>query len=239
MEIGGKTFLITGGASGLGAACVRRFVENGAQVVAVDLSQKGEAVANEMGPKARFVSADVTKEEDVLSAIDTVKKEFGDLHGLIHCAGIAVAEKVLSKEGKPHSLRSFSKVVEVNIIGTFNVNRLVAQAMVKDPASRATEERGVIINTASIAAFEGQLGQCAYAASKGGVVSLTLPMARELARYGIRVVTIAPGIFETPMLADVDEKFLHHHVHLIQSDTRALDNHAFGHNPVTLYAGHC
>lgn len=206
MQLKGNTFLVTGGASGLGAACARRFVGLGANVVIVDMSKAGEALAAELGSQARFVATDVSKEADVRKAVETAHKQFGGLQGVLNCAGIAVAEKVLNKEGKVHSLESFSKVLTVNLIGTFNVIRLAVQSMVKDPAVRATEERGVIINTASVAAFEGQLGQCAYSASKGGIVALTLPLARELAQYGIRVVTIAPGIFDTPMLAGLDEK---------------------------------
>ena len=196
MEIQGCTFLVTGGGSGLGAAVTENLAGGGANVVVADL--KGEENKN-----VRFVETDVTDEESVQAAIDAAQ-EFSELHGAINCAGLASAQKVLGKEG-PHALDSFNKVVQVNLVGTFNVVRLVAAAM-KDNEPTGGGERGVIINTASVAAFECQIGQAAYAASKGGVISLTLPLARELASYGIRVVTIAPGIFDTPMMAGLPEE---------------------------------
>jgi NAD(P)-dependent dehydrogenase (short-subunit alcohol dehydrogenase family) len=193
METRGRVFLVTGGGSGLGAATARMLEGEGANVVVADLRGEGA------GPNARFVETDVTDEGSVKGAIDAALQNFGALHGAINCAGIASAEKVLGREG-PHSLESFSKVVEVNLVGTFNVIRLAAEAMAKNEPTEGGE-RGVIVNTASVAAFDGQIGQVAYAASKGGVAAMTLPVARELARYGIRVVAIAPGIFDTPMLA--------------------------------------
>jgi len=193
MELRGRTFLVTGGGSGLGAATARMLEGEGANVVVADL--KGETP----GCDARFVQTDVTDEGSVKGAIDAALHGFGGLHGAINCAGIASAEKVVGREG-PHPLRSFSNVVEVNLIGTFNVVRLAAEAMAKN-APTESGERGVIVNTASVAAFDGQIGQVAYAASKGGVAAMTLPAARELARHGIRVVAIAPGVFDTPMLA--------------------------------------
>jgi NAD(P)-dependent dehydrogenase (short-subunit alcohol dehydrogenase family) len=193
METQGRTFLVTGGGSGLGAATARTLEGEGANVVVADLRGEGA------GPNARFVEADVTDEGSVKGAIDVALESFGALHGAINCAGIASAEKVLGREG-PHSLESFSKVVEVNLVGTFNVVRLAAEAMARNEPTEGGE-RGVIVNTASVAAFDGQIGQVAYAASKGGVAAMTLPVARELARHGIRVVAIAPGIFDTPMLA--------------------------------------
>jgi NAD(P)-dependent dehydrogenase (short-subunit alcohol dehydrogenase family) len=193
MEARGRTFLVTGGGSGLGAATARTLEGEGANVVVADLRGEGA------GPNARFVEADVTDEGSVKGAIDVALESFGALHGAINCAGIASAEKVLGREG-PHSLESFSKVVEVNLVGTFNVVRLAAEAMARNEPTEGGE-RGVIVNTASVAAFDGQIGQVAYAASKGGVAAMTLPVARELARHGIRVVAIAPGIFDTPMLA--------------------------------------
>jgi NAD(P)-dependent dehydrogenase (short-subunit alcohol dehydrogenase family) len=197
MELRGHTFLVTGGGSGLGAATSRMFIDEGANVVVADL--RGEVP----GRGARFVETDVTDEGGVKGAIDAALQGFGGLHGAINCAGIASAEKVLGRDG-PHSPESFSKVVEVNLVGTFNVVRLAAEAMAKnEPAGSG--ERGVIINTASVAAFDGQIGQVAYAASKGGVAAMTLPAARELARHGIRVVAIAPGIFDTPMVADLPD----------------------------------
>jgi NAD(P)-dependent dehydrogenase (short-subunit alcohol dehydrogenase family) len=197
MEIRERTYLVAGGGSGLGAAVAQNLAEAGANVVVADL--QGE----EAGEHTRFVETDVTDEEGVRAAVDAALG-FGNLHGAINCAGIAVAEKVLGKD-EPHSLESFSKVVEVNLVGTFNVIRLAAAAMRQNEPSESGE-RGVIVNTASVAAFEGQIGQVAYAASKGGVVSMTLPIARELATHGIRVMAIAPGIFDTPMLAGLPEE---------------------------------
>lgn len=195
MRIEEKTFLVAGGGSGLGGATARMLAGAGANVVVADL--KGEAPQG-----GRFVETDVTDEQSVRAAVDAAL-ELGDLRGAINCAGIASAEKVLGKGG-PHSLDSFAKVVQVNLVGTFNVVRLAAEAMVSnDPLENG--ERGVIVNTASVAAFDGQIGQVAYAASKGGVVSLTLPVARELATSGIRVMAIAPGIFDTPMMAGLPE----------------------------------
>jgi NAD(P)-dependent dehydrogenase (short-subunit alcohol dehydrogenase family) len=204
MQISGSTALVSGGSSGLGGACVRWLALAGANVVIADLNQEGGAkLAAEVGARVRFVRTDVTEETSVNNAVDTAVKVFGGLHVSIQCAGIAVAEKVLGKNG-PHSLASFSKVIAVNLIGTFNVLRLAAAAMTKNEPSPAGE-RGVIVNTASIAAFEGQIGQVAYAASKGGVAAMTLPVARELARVGIRVMAVAPGIFDTPLLAGLPE----------------------------------
>ena len=195
MHIEENTFLVTGGGSGLGEATASMLAASGARVVVADL--KGEA------PKGgRFVETDVTDEGSVRAAVETAL-EVGELRGAINCAGVASAEKVLGREG-PHSLDSFAKVVQVNLVGTFNVIRLAAEAMSRnDPLESG--ERGVIVNTASVAAFDGQIGQVAYAASKGGVVSMTLPVARELARSGVRVMTIAPGIFDTPMMAGLPE----------------------------------
>jgi NAD(P)-dependent dehydrogenase (short-subunit alcohol dehydrogenase family) len=197
MEISGRTFLVTGGGSGLGAATARGLAAGGANVVVADLE------GGEIGDDFRFVETDVTDEESVQAAVDAAL-DLGGLNGAINCAGVAAAEKVLGKEG-PHSLASFTRVVQINLVGTFNVIRLAAAAMQEnEPAAEG--ERGVIVNTASVAAYDGQIGQAAYAASKGGVVSLTLPVARELADSGIRVVAIAPGIFETPMMASLPEK---------------------------------
>jgi NAD(P)-dependent dehydrogenase (short-subunit alcohol dehydrogenase family) len=197
MEIEGRTFLVAGGGSGLGAATAEMLAGEGANVVVSDL--KGEAA----GDIDRFVETDVTDEGSVRRAIEEALQSFGGLHGAINCAGIASAEKVLGMEG-PHDLESFAKVVQVNLVGTFNVVRLAAEVMVNNEPA-ASGERGVIVNTASVAAYDGQIGQVAYAASKGGVVALTLPVARELAASGIRVVAIAPGIFDTPMMAGLPE----------------------------------
>lgn len=204
MEISNKTFFIGGGGSGLGAATARLLAEAGACVLIADLNRDtGERLAAELGERAHFVQTDVTDETSVQSAVNLSLEAFGSLHGAVNCAGIAVAEKVVGKSG-PHSLESFVKVLRVNLVGTFNVIRLVS-AILSQAQPTSTGERGVIVNTASIAAFDGQIGQAAYAASKGGIVGLTLPIARELARYGIRVVTIAPGIFDTPLLAGLPE----------------------------------
>ena len=192
MEIEGHTFLVAGGGSGLGAATTEMLTNEGANAVVADL--RGEAA----GDNVRFVETDVTDEVSVRRAIEEALQSFGGMHGAVNCAGIASAEKVLGKEG-PHSLNSFAKVVEVNLVGTFNVLRLASEVIVNNEPA-ASGERGVIVNTASVAAFDGQIGQAAYSASKGGVVGMTLPIARDLSRNGIRVCTIAPGIFETPML---------------------------------------
>jgi NAD(P)-dependent dehydrogenase (short-subunit alcohol dehydrogenase family) len=204
MQIIGQTFLISGGGSGLGAACVRTLIQHGGRVVIADVNQEtGKRLADELGASARFIRTDVTDEASVAAAVNAALENFGTLHGSIQCAGIAVAEKVLGKSG-PNPLEHFVKVIQVNLIGTYNVLRLAAAAMVRNEPNSAGE-RGVIINTASVSAFEGQIGQAAYAASKGGVASLTLPLAREFARNGIRVVAIAPGIFDTPLLAGLPE----------------------------------
>jgi NAD(P)-dependent dehydrogenase (short-subunit alcohol dehydrogenase family) len=203
MELPAKTFIVTGGSSGLGAACVREFASAGANVVICDIGEHGAQLANELGGNVRFAKADVTNEADVQAAIDLATREFGALHGAVNCAGIATAERVLGKEG-PQPLAHFAKVVSVNLVGTFNVIRLAAAAMMQR-AVAPNEDRGVIVCTASVAAYDGQIGQAAYAASKGGVVGLTLPVAREFAQHQIRVMTIAPGIFDTPMLAGLPE----------------------------------
>jgi NAD(P)-dependent dehydrogenase (short-subunit alcohol dehydrogenase family) len=198
MELKNNTFMVTGGASGLGAATARIIAEAGGNVVIADVNaDAGNALAKELG-RARFIRTDVTAETDGQAAVALALKEFGGLQGLVNCAGIAVAEKTLGRDG-PHALASFGRVIGVNLIGTFNMIRLAADAMSKGQAN-AGGERGVIINTASVAAYDGQIGQAAYSASKGGIVGMTLPIARDLARSGIRVMTIAPGIFLTPML---------------------------------------
>lgn len=206
MKIQGSTFLVTGGSSGLGAATAQRLAAAGANVLVADLnSEAGEALAAGLGNNARFAKTDVASAEEVQGAVDTAVATFGGLHGAVNCAGIAIASKVIGRDGSPHDLEAFRKVIQVNLIGTFNVIRLAAAVMVTAEPN-AAGERGVIINTASVAAFDGQMGQAAYSASKGGVVGMTLPIARDLARSGIRVVTIAPGLFETPMLAGLPEK---------------------------------
>lgn len=203
MDVTGKTVLVTGGASGLGAACVRAFVQNGANAVILDIGDHGAQLAGELGGHVRFAKTDVTDEAQVQAAIDLALREFGGVHGAINCAGIATAERAVGKEG-PQPLAHFSKVIAVNLIGTFNVVRLAAAQMMKQPA-QAGEDRGVIVCTASVAAFDGQIGQVAYSASKGGVAGMTLPLAREFAQSQIRVCTIAPGLFDTPMMAGLPE----------------------------------
>ncbi|MBK7002154.1 MAG: 3-hydroxyacyl-CoA dehydrogenase [Rhodoferax sp.] len=199
MHIKDSVFVITGGGSGLGAATASMVVAAGGKVVLADLlKEAGEAVARSLGENACFVQTDVGDPASAQNAIDTALASFGGLHGLVNCAGIAPPRKVLGKEGA-HDLETFLRVLHINLGGTFNMIRLAAHAM-SQAQPNAEGERGVIVNTASVAAFDGQIGQAAYAASKAGVVGMTLPVARELASHGIRVVTIAPGIFETPML---------------------------------------
>jgi NAD(P)-dependent dehydrogenase (short-subunit alcohol dehydrogenase family) len=198
MEIKNSTFIVTGGASGLGAATARVIAGAGGNVVIADVNaDAGNALARELG-RARFIKTDVTSEADGTAAVALALKDFGSLQGLVNCAGIGAAEKTLGREG-PHALASFIRVITINLIGTFNMIRLAADAMSKGQPN-AGGERGVIVNTASVAAYDGQIGQAAYSASKGGIVGMTLPIARDLARSGIRVMTIAPGIFLTPML---------------------------------------
>jgi NAD(P)-dependent dehydrogenase (short-subunit alcohol dehydrogenase family) len=205
LNIKGKVALVTGGASGLGLATTEELVSAGASVVIVDLaSSDGETVAKELGDKVLFAAADVTNETEVQSAVDLATKEFGGLHIVVNCAGVGFPGRVLTRDGAPVDLERFEFVVRVNLIGTFNVLRLAAAQMAAQEPDG--EERGVIINTASIAAFDGQIGQAAYAASKGGVVGMTLPIARDLAKKQIRCMTIAPGTFDTPMLAGLPEE---------------------------------
>ena len=205
MQIQSKVFLVTGGGSGLGAAMARQLVADGGKVVIADVNAAaGETVAADLGAAARFVATDVTSEEQGQAAIACALDAFGHLQGLVNCAGVAPSEKIFGRKG-PHGLASFVKTVNINLTGTFNMMRLAAEAIAKEQPG-PDGERGVIVNTASIAAFDGQIGQAAYAASKAGIVGLTLPAARELARHGIRVVTIAPGIFETPMMAGMTQE---------------------------------
>jgi NAD(P)-dependent dehydrogenase (short-subunit alcohol dehydrogenase family) len=205
MDLNGKTFIITGGGSGLGEGTARIFADAGANVVLADINTDGaEKVAKDLGDQARVAECNVTEEESVQQTVDLAVKEFGALHGAINCAGIGSAMRVCNKFG-PHPLDLFKAVVDVNLIGTFNVIRLAATAMLtQDPDD--TGHRGVFVNTASVAAFDGQIGQAAYSASKSGVVGMTLPIAREFSRWGIRVNTIAPGLFDTPMLAALPEE---------------------------------
>ncbi|MBA4243582.1 MAG: 3-hydroxyacyl-CoA dehydrogenase [Pseudomonas sp.] len=205
MRIEDSVFLITGGGSGLGLAAARQLMGQGGKVLLLDINaEAGQRAAAELGEGARFVQADITREEDGRAALAQALEAFGAVHGLVNCAGIAPAEKVLGRSGV-HGLDSFRRTVEVNLIGSFNLLRLAAEAMAQNPPN-AEGERGVIVNTASVAAFDGQIGQAAYAASKGGVAAMTLPAARELARSGIRVMCIAPGIFETPMMAGMPQE---------------------------------
>ncbi|MEJ2368864.1 MAG: SDR family NAD(P)-dependent oxidoreductase [Acidobacteriota bacterium] len=204
MKLEGKGVLVTGAASGLGAATARWFHARGARVILADRDrERGEAAAAELGAKSRFVETDVTNPEAAGAAVRAAV-ESGGLHVLVNCAGIGIVEKVVGREGV-HDLGRFEKVIRVNLIGTFNMLRTAAYAMTANEPEEEGE-RGVIVNTASIAAYEGQMGQAAYSASKGGVAALTLPAARDLARHGIRVVTLAPGLFDTPLLASVPEE---------------------------------
>jgi NAD(P)-dependent dehydrogenase (short-subunit alcohol dehydrogenase family) len=205
MVLKDKVFLVTGAGSGLGAAVARLLAGEAARVVIADVNETaGAAVAAELDDNAIFVRTDVTDATAAEAAVNRAIDRFGHLHGLINCAGIAPGEKVLGRDG-PHRLETFSRAVTINMIGTFNMIRLSTEAMARN-APDAEGERGVIVNTASVAAFDGQIGQAAYAASKGGVAAMTLPIARELARHGIRVVSIAPGIFETPMMAGMSQE---------------------------------
>ncbi|KVN38544.1 3-hydroxy-2-methylbutyryl-CoA dehydrogenase [Burkholderia pyrrocinia] len=205
MNIDNRVFVVTGAGSGLGAAVARMVVAQGGRVLLADVNADAVAgVARELGAAARAVAADVTSEADGQAAIAAALDAFGRIDGLVNCAGVAPGEKVVGRDG-PHRLDSFARAVSINLVGTFNMMRLAADAMSKQDAD-ANGERGVIVNTASVAAFDGQIGQAAYAASKAGVAGMTLPVARELARFGIRVVTIAPGIFETPMLTGMPQE---------------------------------
>jgi NAD(P)-dependent dehydrogenase (short-subunit alcohol dehydrogenase family) len=204
MEISGKVAVVTGGASGLGAATARMIIEEGGHVVLIDVNEKaGQALAEDLGSHARFVRADVAEPAEAQAAVESAVDAFGGLHISIQCAGIVDAQRVIGKTG-PGDLARFSKVIRVNLIGTFNVARLAAWLMATN-APNEEGERGVIINTASVAAFDGQIGQAAYSASKGGIAAMTLPLARDLSGVGIRVMAIAPGIFDTPMLGGMPE----------------------------------
>ena len=194
MKIDGAAFVVTGGASGLGAATARALRDRGGHVLIADIAEPTE----ELGGDATYRRTDIRIETDVVGLIGEARERFGDLSGIVNCAGVGVSARVLGREG-PHPLDLFAGCIETNLVGTFNVIRLGAAALAESPVT-TDGERGVIINTASVAAFEGQIGQVAYAAAKGGVVAMTLPLARELARVGIRVVTIAPGMFDTPMV---------------------------------------
>ncbi|CAF0707667.1 unnamed protein product [Brachionus calyciflorus] len=207
-KISGLVCMVTGGGSGLGRAAVENFVRNGAKVVICDLpNSKGEQLAQELGmTKAVFSPTDVTSEQDVTKAIEAAKSNFGRLNVLVNCAGIGVAFRTYNfGKKRTHTLQDFQKVVNVNLVGTFNTIRLACEAFAQNEPNQ-DGQRGVIVNTASIAAFDGQIGQAAYAASKGGVVAMTLPIARDLSNMGVRVCTIAPGLFDTPMLAGLPEK---------------------------------
>jgi 3-hydroxyacyl-CoA dehydrogenase/3-hydroxy-2-methylbutyryl-CoA dehydrogenase len=205
MQVKGSVIVVTGGASGLGEATVRQFVAKGARAAIFDLAEEaGNKLAAELGDGVIFVKTNVTDEESVQNAVNTTVEKLGGIHFVVNCAGIGVAQKMLSKKGTM-PLGDFNKVIQVNLVGVFNVIRLAAEKMINNTPNE-DGERGVIINTASVAAYEGQVGQAAYSASKGGLVAMTLPIARELADYGIRVMGIAPGIFETPMLGVLPEK---------------------------------
>ena len=214
MQVKQNSFLVTGGASGLGEAVARAIVTQGGNVVIADLNETvGQALVAELGDSARFVRCDITSSDDVQAAVVMAEEAFDGLQGSINCAGIVVVQKLLDRDNNPADLDSFSRGVNINLVGSFNVARLVAASIARrvnnqsdgaEPAQNV--DQGIIINTASIAAFDGQVGQASYASSKAGVVGLTLPLARELARHGIRVMTIAPGVFGTPMMAGIPEK---------------------------------
>ena len=205
MDIGTVVAAVTGGGSGLGEATAREVVARGGKVAILDLGRsRGQEVANELGDRAIFCEADVSDEAQVTEALDRAVAELGPLRAAVNCAGIGTAGRTVGKDGSPFDLGLFRKTIEVNLIGTFNVIRLAASRMVGNDPNEAGE-RGAMVNTASIAAFDGQIGQCAYSASKGGVVGMTLPIARDLSVSGIRVCTIAPGLFATPMLMGLPE----------------------------------
>lgn len=214
MQIKENSFLVTGGASGLGEAVVRGINEQGGNVVIADLNEAtGQALVDELGDNVRFIRCDVTSGEEVQAAVNLAEKAFGSLQGSINCAGIAVVQKLLDRENNPAELDAFSRGVNINLVGSFNVARLVAASIARRVAAakdggdaQKNADQGIIINTASVAAFDGQVGQASYASSKAGVVGLTLPLARELARHGIRVMAIAPGVFATPMMDSIPEK---------------------------------
>ncbi len=215
MQVKENSFLVTGGASGLGESVARAIVEQGGNVVIADLNESaGQALVAELGDSARFVRCDITNGDEVQSAVEMAESAFGGLQGSINCAGIVVVQKLLDRDNNPADLEAFSRGVNINLVGSFNVARLVAASIAKRIANDSIAgdnvekniDQGIIINTASIAAFDGQVGQASYSSSKAGVVGLTLPLARELARHGIRVMTIAPGVFATPMMDSIPEK---------------------------------
>lgn len=216
MQVKENSFLVTGGASGLGESVARAIVDQGGNVVIADLNESaGQSLVAELGDSARFVRCDITNGDEVQSAVEMAESAFGGLQGSINCAGIVVVQKLLDRDNNPADLEAFSRGVNVNLVGSFNVARLVAASIAKRLANDSSAEKsnqeknidqGIIINTASIAAFDGQVGQASYSSSKAGVVGLTLPLARELARHGIRVMTIAPGVFSTPMMDSIPEK---------------------------------
>lgn len=206
MNIQGKIFIVTGAASGLGAATASHLLAHGAKVVLVDMNAElGQALAESLGENAEFMQLDVCHEQKAQQLFAQIAEQHGALHGLVNCAGIAPSAKVVGREGA-HDLSLFSRALQINVLGTFNMLRLAAELMAKNTLSAGDEERGIIINTASIAAFDGQIGQAAYSASKGAVAAMTLPIARELAQHAIRIMTIAPGIMETPMLQAMPDK---------------------------------
>jgi len=205
MQIANHAFIVTGGGSGLGAATATMLAANGGKVVIADVNEPaGKDTAGFLGGTVRFIRCDVTDEGSMQAAVDLCARDFGAVHGLVNCAGVAPGERVVGREG-PHKLASFERAVRINLVGTFNAIRLAAAKMSVQPAE-ANGERGVIVNTSSVASMDGQIGQAAYSASKAGVNGMTLPIARELAKFGIRVMTVAPGIFDTPMLRGMSEE---------------------------------
>ena len=222
MKIQGKVCVVTGGASGLGAATAQYLVAQGAKVILVDMNQElGHQLQQQLGENAEFIAVDVTDENQVQQLFNHIEQKYGQLNGLVNCAGIAPSAKVLGRDGL-HDLAMFQKVLNINVTGSFNMIRFAAQLMSKYDLAADEEERGVIVNTASVAAFDGQIGQSAYSASKGAIVGMTLPLARELAREAIRVMTIAPGIMETPMLKALPQQVQDLNVHKILRSTQVI-----------------
>ncbi|MDX1670646.1 MAG: 3-hydroxyacyl-CoA dehydrogenase [Limnobacter sp.] len=228
MNLKDKVAIVTGGASGLGQATVENFISKGAKVAIFDMNEEaGHALANQHPGQAIFVKVNVADEESTRAGVQATVQAFGTVHVAVNCAGVGAAGKILDRDNKALPLSTFSKIININLVGTFNVCRLAAEQMANNEPD-SDGQRGVLINTASVAAFDGQMGQCAYSASKGGVVGMTLPMARDLSRYGVRVMTIAPGIFDTPMMQGVSDEYRQPLIAMVQNPKRFGDPKEYG-----------